>query len=84
MSALGRFLPVVTIRDFSSTTTCYPEPNGRVRPKAVIHRQSYALDLHLRELDQGKYQLAALGAAWGRNTCAALRVIGAMAGHRMR
>jgi hypothetical protein len=25
----------VTLRDFSSTATCYPEPNGRVRPEAI-------------------------------------------------
>lgn len=35
MSALGRLLPVVTFRDFSSMTTCYLELNGRVGPNAV-------------------------------------------------
>jgi aspartate/methionine/tyrosine aminotransferase len=29
--ATGRFQPVVTLRDFSSTATCYAEPNGQIR-----------------------------------------------------
>ena len=35
-SALGRFLPVVTLRDFSSTATCYAESNGRGRPEGDV------------------------------------------------
>jgi hypothetical protein len=37
MSAMGRFLPVVTVWEFSYLATCYAEFNGRVRPGAVIH-----------------------------------------------
>jgi hypothetical protein len=36
MSTSGRFLPVVTVRDFSPLATCYVEFNGRVRPKTDI------------------------------------------------
>jgi hypothetical protein len=35
MTASGRLRPVVTIRDFSSTATCYARTNGRVRPQAA-------------------------------------------------
>jgi hypothetical protein len=35
-TASGRFLPVVTLRDFSISATCYADPTGRVRPGAVI------------------------------------------------
>lgn len=36
MSGLGRVLPVVIVRDFFASATCYAELNGRVRPEAVI------------------------------------------------
>jgi hypothetical protein len=36
MSASGRLRPVVTVRDFSWTANCYSQPNGRVRPRAVV------------------------------------------------
>jgi hypothetical protein len=41
-SALGRFLPVVTIRDFSNSATCYAAPNGRERPGAAGRRYNFA------------------------------------------
>jgi hypothetical protein len=34
---LGRALPLVKVGEFSPTTTCYPEPNGRDRPGADIN-----------------------------------------------
>lgn len=36
MSALGRELPVVTLREFFALATCYASSTGRSRPKAVI------------------------------------------------
>ena len=36
MSASGRKLPVVTVRGFSSSPTCYPVRNGRPRQRAGV------------------------------------------------
>lgn len=36
MSALGRLRSFVTVRDFSTSATCYALLNGRDRPKAVV------------------------------------------------
>jgi hypothetical protein len=35
-TALGRIRSVVTVREFSSLATCYPEPTRSIRPKAAI------------------------------------------------
>ena len=32
---MGRHRPVVTVRAFSGSATCYAEPNGRVRPEVA-------------------------------------------------
>ena len=44
-SALGRIPLVVTVRDFSGSTTCYAEPNDRVRPGADLAKQLLKEDL---------------------------------------
>jgi hypothetical protein len=33
---MGRFLPVVTVRDFSSSASCYAELRGRDQPDPDI------------------------------------------------
>jgi len=35
---MGRFLPLVTVRDFSALVTGYAQLNARVRPETVIYR----------------------------------------------
>jgi len=37
---MGRELPVVTVRDFFNSATCYAASNGRDRPQAVVQRTS--------------------------------------------
>lgn len=36
MTASGRFLPVVTVREFSSSARCYADSTGRVRPDVAV------------------------------------------------
>jgi hypothetical protein len=39
-SAVGRERPVVTVRDFSASATCYAALNGRVRPRLCKNARS--------------------------------------------
>lgn len=45
---MGRFQTVVTIRDFSSSATCYAALNGRVRPEA----NTFKTNEHIRDEDE--------------------------------
>lgn len=53
---------MVTLRDFSSTATCYAEPNGRVRPKAAYAENGLMSELsHKRIAMNPSLSIAANG-----------------------